>query len=471
MSSERNLRTTVGPPPPQLAEPGAPGAAATFRTLPTASDLDHLTSELNLAHCKLVVLSGSQRGREVTLAAEVLRIGKGTQNELCLPDETVSRNHCEIRLDPHGYLLCDLGSTNGTYLDGAKIREAYLRPGSVITVGPVQVRFVPLEERVKLLPSDRDRLGDLRGRSLKMREIYAVIERIAPTDATVLLQGETGVGKDLVARTLHSLSPRRDQPFVVVDCGALSPGLVESELFGHEKGAFTDAIQSRAGAFEVAQGGTLFLDEVGELPLDLQPKLLRALESREIRVGGLRPQKVDIRVVAATKRNLRTEVERGHFRQDLFFRLAVVVIHVPSLRDRREDIPQLVDHMLDGIAALHGTRPHLPPRARQILQAHDWPGNVRELRNVIERAASLGDDAAALGLIDMDGVGAPERDLGFDPTRSHAENKERWNERFEKLYLRWILDRASGNVSRAAREADMDRKYLHRLLKRYGLSG
>jgi DNA-binding NtrC family response regulator len=440
------------------------------------------TSQLNLAHCKLVVLSGAQKGAEISFLGEVLRIGKAAENDLQLTDENISRSHCEVRLDAQGYLLRDLGSTNGTTLEGARIREAYLRPGALFGVGRVQIRFMPLEQQVRLLPSEKTELGELRGRSLPMREIYAVIERIAPTEATVLLQGETGVGKDVVARTLHALSHRARGPWVVVDCGALAPNLVESELFGHEKGAFTGAVEARKGAFEVADGGTLFLDEIGELPVDLQPKLLRALESREIRrVGGTRAQRVDIRVVAATRRNLRSEVERGRFREDLFFRLAVVLITVPALRDRREDIPVLVEHLL--AQAPPGDDegpPRLPPGAMAILGAHDWPGNVRELRNVVERMVSLGEDPGRMGLLGGGPIGGarPEStraahgdDAGvqFDPAISHSDNKERWNEHFERLYLTWLLERTGHNVSQAAREAQMDRKYLHRLMRRYGL--
>jgi DNA-binding NtrC family response regulator len=450
--------------PPPVSNPGS-----------TVPELAVATSQLNLAHCKLVVLTGAQKGTEISFLGEVLRIGKAPENDLQLTDETISRNHCELRLDPQGYLLRDLGSTNGTTLEGARVREGYLRPGSLLGVGRVQIRFMPLQAQVRLLPSERTELGELRGRSLAMREIYAVLERVANTEATVLLQGETGVGKDVVARTLHALSHRAAAPWVVVDCGALAPNLVESELFGHEKGAFTGAVEMRKGAFEVAHGGTLFLDEIGELPVDLQPKLLRALESREIRrVGGQKTQRVDIRVVAASRRNLRSEVERGRFREDLYFRLAVVLIHVPSLRDRREDIPVLVEHLLRQGAGSGESPPRLPPGAMAILGAHDWPGNVRELRNVVERMVSLGEDPGMMGLIggqpiSMEGAPGGPAGVQFDPAVSHSDNKERWNEHFERLYLKWLLERTGGNISQAAREAQMDRKYLHRLLRRYGL--
>src|SRR5262245_24142902 len=238
-------------------------------------------------------------------------------------------------------------STNGTFLDGAEIKEAYIRAGAVIGAGASEFKFTPFEERIEILPSEKEVLGEMVGRSRAMREIFGLIERIGTTDATVLIEGETGTGKDMVARTLHTLSKRRDAPFIVVDCGAVAGTLIESELFGHEKGAFTGAVTARQGAFELASGGTVFLDELGELSLDLQPKLLRVLEQRELRrVGGSKTVKVDLRVIAATRKDLRSEVEKGKFREDLYFRLNVVPITAPPLRERREDIGLLLDHFL-----------------------------------------------------------------------------------------------------------------------------
>jgi transcriptional regulator with GAF, ATPase, and Fis domain len=306
-----------------------------------------------------------------------------------------------------------------------------------------------------------------------MREIFGLVERIAPTDATVLIEGETGTGKDLIARTLHQLSPRSGAPFIVVDCGAVAGTLIESELFGHEKGAFTGAIAARQGAFELASGGTVFLDELGELSLDLQPKLLRVLEQRELRrVGGTKTVKVDLRVIAATRKDLRSEVEKGKFREDLFFRLNVVPITAPALRERREDIPLLIDAMLAKLAPGSGIA--ISDATRMALMAHDWPGNVRELRNVIERALALGADpgmlVAPLGN-EPTSRGAQLREgIEFDPGVSFRDTKEKWNELFERRYLTWLIKRAEGNISKAARDADMDRKYLHKLLRKYGVT-
>jgi DNA-binding NtrC family response regulator len=438
---------------------------------------------VSLRQCKLVIVRGADRGRELVIASDVIRAGKAEDNDLVLREETVSRVHFEIVRDGKGYLLRDLKSTNGTFLDGAEIKEAYIRSGSVISAGAAQIKFQPFEERIEILPSEKEVLGELVGRSTRMREIFGLIERIAPTDATVLLEGETGTGKDSVARTVHGLSRRKGGPFIVVDCGAVAGTLIESELFGHEKGSFTGATAARQGAFELAHGGTVFLDELGELSLDLQPKLLRVLEQRELRrVGGSKTIKVDIRVIAATKKDLRKEVERGKFREDLYFRLSVVPITMPALRERREDIPLLVTEFLRRMAETGATPPTVDDATMSTLQAHDWPGNVRELRNVLERAMAIGADpsrliapfgaAAGAGPTPLSAPGAGrglELPADFDPSVPFRDHKERWNELFEKRYLTWLLGRAEGNISKAARDADMDRKYLHKLLKKHGI--
>ncbi|NOY91389.1 MAG: FHA domain-containing protein [Deltaproteobacteria bacterium] len=434
---------------------------------------------LELPRCKLVVLSGDQRGEEALMAGEVYRIGKSAKNDLVLDDETVSRAHCEILREARGFLLRDLGSTNGTLLDGAEIREAYLKPGAVITVGEVELKVRPHAERIEVLPSESERFGLAFGRSLVMREIFGLLERLAPTDATMLLGGETGTGKDVLARSIHAASPRADKPFIVVDCGAVVGTLIASELFGHERGAFTGANARREGAFELADGGTLFLDEVGELPLDLQPKLLRVLEERRFRrVGGSREIRVDVRIIAASKRNLEMEVARGKFREDLFFRLAVVPVTVPPLRERLDDVPLLAETLLAAFVQKQMGRPSLKlsEEASAGLRAHDWPGNVRELRNVLERAGYM---TLAMGQTEVGVAHLPAGLAGvsmgstslptFDPALSYRETKTRFEEDFESRYVRWLLERHEGNVSAAARAADMDRKYLSKLAKKHGL--
>jgi DNA-binding NtrC family response regulator len=343
-----------------------------------------------------------------------------------------------------------------------------------------------------------------------MREIYSIIEKIAPTATTVVIDGETGTGKEVVAQTIHSLSPRQKGELVVFDCGAVPPNLIESELFGHEKGSFTGAMMSRQGLFELADGGTLFLDELGELPIDLQPKLLRVLEQREVRrVGGAKPIKVDVRIVAATNRNLEDEVRAGRFRQDLFYRLSVVRLNLPSLRERTDDIPLLVSHFL-----AHGNYnkgPNGVPKIRGFerdallaLQNYPWPGNVRELVNVVERAISFcdGDTVHAHDLPDYIRSAKPNarpesvrpKSLGVSaqpgalasmmnpgepapkpPDELLAEGvtfkdaKERWIASFERDYVNSLLRRHSGNISHSARDADIDRKYFRKLMRKYDI--
>jgi transcriptional regulator with GAF, ATPase, and Fis domain len=417
-----------------------------------------------------VVLSGSAKGTS-RLIREVLRIGKASDNDLVLADDTVSRHHCELSWARDGIHVHDLGSTNGTKVQGARVTEAVASPGSVLKVGEVEIILRASVRSAEVLPSDKTRFGDALGKSLSMRTIFAVLERIAPTDATVLFEGETGTGKDVLARATWTQSLRASGPFVVVDCGAVSYSLLESELFGHERGAFTGAVASRQGAFELSDGGTLFLDEIGELPLDVQPKLLRALETREFRrVGGNRTLKTDVRVIVATKRNLEKEVQGGRFREDLYFRLAVVPITVAPLRSRREDIPLLVEAML--ATAGHGLS--VSQETMNALSAHDWPGNVRELRNVLDRAVYM---ARASGQTELTLVTLPTSPAAigdafqFDEARSYRETRAKYDTEFERRYVKWLLGRHGNNVSAAAREAKMDRKHLHDMAKKHGLRG
>jgi transcriptional regulator with GAF, ATPase, and Fis domain len=350
-------------------------------------------------------------------------------------------------------------------------------------VGNVEIILRSEPNRAHIMPSEEPRFGEVLGPSLAMRTIFGVLERIAPTDAAVLIEGETGTGKDVVARSIHAKSPRKDQPFVVVDCGAVSYNLIESELFGHERGAFTGAVNARQGAFELAARGTVFLDEVGELPIDVQPKLLRVLESGEFRrVGGNKTMHAEARIVAATKRNLKDEVERGKFREDLYFRLAVVPVTVPPLRSRREDIPALVDHFIEIAKRRDATASDITLSRETVsaLSAHDWPGNVRELRNVLDRAIYIATASGdrELRLIDLpvspSAAGARPRDqqaLVFDATKSYRETRAVFEADFERRYVSWLLERHDGNISAAAREAKMDRKHLYDLARKHGLRG
>ncbi|HEX6276860.1 MAG TPA: sigma 54-interacting transcriptional regulator [Polyangiaceae bacterium] len=423
----------------------------------------------------VVVLSGSQRGRQVQLH-ERMRVGKAPDNDLVLEDDTVSRHHCELERREHGVLVRDLGSTNHTRVGRTAIQEAVVEAGATIKVGGVELGVRVEPRRAMLLPSESTHFGEAIGQSIALRTIFGVLERIAPTDAAVLLLGETGTGKDVLARSIHQQSPRRAAPFVVVDCGAVSYSLIESELFGHERGAFTGAVATRQGAFELAAKGTIFLDEVGELPLDVQPKLLRVLESGEFRrVGGNKTITAEARIVAATKRDLKAEVERGKFREDLYFRLAVVPVNVPPLRSRREDIPALVERFLD-IARKRdpvAAAVTLSPGTLAALAAHDWPGNVRELRNVLDRAiyiATAGGERE-LKLLDLpvSAAVASQGPAAFDPKKSYREVRDEFEADFERRYVGWLLDRHAGNISAAAREAKMDRKHLYDLARRHGL--
>ncbi|MBX3128740.1 MAG: sigma 54-dependent Fis family transcriptional regulator [Polyangiaceae bacterium] len=434
-----------------------------------ATEPDGAVSEL-----VLVVVSGKARGQRHRLGQRVT-IGKAPDNDVVLPDDTVSRHHCVLERGAGGVAVRDLDSTNATRVAGTKVREATISPGASLRVGDVELILRTEPNRAQILPSEHDTFGEAIGPSLAMRTVFGLLEHIAGTEAPVLLEGETGTGKDVLARSIHVQSPRSSQPFVVVDCGAVSYNLLESELFGHERGAFTGAVSTRIGAFEAARGGTVFLDEVGELPLDVQPKLLRVLESGEFRrVGGNRVQRAEARIIAATKRNLRGEVERGKFREDLYFRLAVVPVTVPPLRSRREEVPALVAHFLTAAAKRD-------PRAASVtlsrdtlaaLSAHDWPGNVRELRNVLDRAlyVATASGQAELRLVDLPvTAAASQTNLGdFAPDKSYRETRSEFEAEFERAYVTWLLDRHDGNVSAAAREARMDRKHLSDLARKHG---
>jgi DNA-binding NtrC family response regulator len=424
------------------------------------------------ADMHVIVLSGTSKGVQKPLR-EKLSIGKAPDNDLVLADDTVSRRHCELTRAPDGVHVKDLGSTNGTRVNGARVQEATVQVGMVLKVGEVEIAIRPANHRAEVLPSDKKQFGGALGQSLAMRTIFGVLERIATTDATVLLEGETGTGKDVLARAIWTESGRGSGPFVVVDCGAVSYSLLESELFGHERGSFTGAVAARQGAFELAEGGTVFLDEIGELPLDVQPKLLRVLETKEFRrVGGNKTIKMDVRVVVATKRNLQREVAAGKFREDLYFRLAVVPVTVPSLRARRDDIPMLVAHILRASGGDETLK--VSPDTMQALMAHDWPGNIRELRNVLERAVYL---ARATGTNDLSLVSLPvstsaaDGAFHFEAGKSYRDTRAKYDADFEKRFVKWLLGRHAGNISAASREAKMDRKHLHDMAKKHGLRG
>jgi transcriptional regulator with PAS, ATPase and Fis domain len=415
----------------------------------------------------LVVLEGSSRGKRCAVSSGVATIGSGDANSLVLDDKSVSRVHCEVRVRPFAISLRDQGSTNGTFVEGVRVRDADIPAGAIVHVGASAVRVEVGSEPVFVPLSDRSELGFLVGGSVEMRRVYALIERVAPTDTTVLVQGETGTGKDVAARTIHALSKRHAGPFVPLDCGAVPANLFESELFGHVRGAFSGAVSDRQGVFEEADGGTLFLDEIGEVPIDLQPKLLRAIETKTVRpVGSNRARPVDIRVVAATNRPLAQAVNEGRFREDLYYRLAVVDVVLPPLRARPEDIVPLARHFF---RQLRGPGADPPEPFVRSLVARDWPGNVRALRNFIERSV-------ALGVVDAPGAAevaqaalsvAPSGDIPLD--RPLKEARQAWTLGFEGVYVRHVLSRARGNVTHAAELAGVSRRFLQRMMARLGM--
>jgi transcriptional regulator with GAF, ATPase, and Fis domain len=413
---------------------------------------------------------------------EVCRVGSHASNDLVLDDKTISRFHCRITREGNAWRITDAGSTNGTRLDGVKILAAELEAEAVVVVGDSTIRVKPVSRGTVSRLASPPQFGGLIGHSPAMQGLFDLLERIAASEIDVLIHGESGTGKELVATELVQRSARADGPVVVVDCGSISPSLVESELFGHVRGAFTGADRDREGAFEAASGGTLFLDEIGELPLELQPKLLRALEAREVRrVGQTKMKRIDVRVIAATNRDLEREVNRGRFREDLYYRLAKVSVRVPSLRDRLEDVPLLVKSFL---AALELREPSRLFSAAVVeeLQRHDWPGNVRELKNYVERSVVLDDvppPSHRSGTMraqrpPQDGDAALADAPAAEPPRPapgvpFRVAKEAAIAAFERSYLAPLIERCNGNVSLAAREARMDRMYLHQLAQKYGL--
>jgi DNA-binding NtrC family response regulator len=441
-------------------------------------EADQSRKQLHLRRIGLVVVDGPDAGAEAEFDHDVIRIGAQEGNHFQLTDPTVSRRHAEITRTPDGLVLRDLGSTNGTFVGEVRIREVFLGETRTFRVGKTEMEFQLLDEVIDIVPAEETRFEGMVGQSVAIRETFAVLERVGRTELTVLVTGETGTGKELVSRAIHQRSPRKSGPFVVFDCGAVARNLIESELFGHERGAFTGAVSSRAGVFEQAHGGTIFLDELGELPIELQPALLRVLEQREVRrVGDRRVRSVDVRVVAATNRDLQQLVKEGKFREDLYYRLAVVEIHLPPLRDRGEDLPMLIEHLLTTAPFEHSVR-GVTPDVERILRAYHWPGNVRELRNVLLRAIPFceGDliDMQALpqGMLDgsrepepepVDGLPLPDSDLSF------REAKDQLIEAFERKYLEDLLERCDGNLSKAARNAGVDRKTIARMLKRHGI--
>ena len=392
-------------------------------------------------------------------------LGSAPGAQVRIADREVSRLHAELEPTDRGTWVRDLGSRNGTFVDDLQVGAAMLPDGARIRVGgtDIMLRYPTEASPVELWPTDS--FGGLIGASTPMRELFAQMSRVAQSDAPVLILGETGTGKELVARAIHDASSRAGGPFVIVDCAALASSLIEGELFGHARGAFTGAVGARAGSFEAAHGGTIFLDEIGELPLALQPKLLRVLESRTVkRLGESEHRQIDVRLVAATHRDLRRMVNAAAFREDLYFRVAVLPLMLPPLRARKPDIGLLFKHFLNG------RRPVEPVSERELADM-PWLGNVRELRNFVERACAMGGKDALQSSRAAD-EGPPSPAGGPDVVaydQPFKEFRERWIDHGEREYLQRLLERHGRNVPAAAEQAGLDRTYVYRLIRKHGL--
>ncbi len=477
--------------------------------------------------CLVYVTAGGKQdqGRWIRSSGDSLVLGRGKACHLRLHDPNVSRRHVKISMVSGGVEVQDLGSRNGIGYLGRQIHGARLPLGARIQVGGCTIDILPLENDVTFRASQRERYGGLVGGSLPMRRLYALLEALEGSDAPVLVQGETGTGKELVARAIHAHSARRDRPFVVIDCSNVPGDLTDSELFGHRRGSFTGAVADHPGAFQAAHGGTVFLDEIGELAPALQSKLLRVLESGEIkRLGDVQHRRVNVRILAATNRRLDGEVSSGRFRQDLYYRLVVVQVDLPPLRDRPEDIPVLARHLLRQLTRGSPPEDLLSPEVEESLLRHEWPGNVRQLRNTLQRmltvptadltppaplATPMPEVAIQAAASQRPPAPQPIMPTATVPSRScepsaitarsrpptsvhptgypsddaipshvtlHApldapyrDAKEQLVTAFERRYLEHLWAQVDGNVSEAARRAGLDRKYLRTLLRKHGI--
>lgn len=416
---------------------------------------------------RLEVVSGPDTGKRCDSDSDVLSVGSAEGNQLVLRDPTVSRFHVELRREEQGILLVDHGSTNGTRVGPVLVSgtSVGLDPGSTIGLGGTQLRVD--DGDVVPTAGELEKFGELRAESPSMKRLFATAQKLAASEVPVLLFGESGTGKELLARALHDASPRAEGPFVTVDCGAVTPSLFSSELFGHERGSFTGAERQHVGAFERADSGTLFLDEIGELPAELQPALLGALERGKIRrVGGQKDVEVDVRLISATHRDLKTQVNDGRFRLDLFYRIAVVILRVPPLRERVSDIPYLIEHFLKEAGASQRVSELFDAGALSRLATHPFPGNVRELKNLVLGTLALGEAPSVVDVPLASATGdvfAPLYDLPY------RDAKRRANDEFERRYVEHWLARTNGNIRQASRDAMMDRSYLMELIRRHRL--
>ncbi len=421
---------------------------------------------------RVLVVEGPDVGASLEIAGRSITVGTAATNDLVLHDDTVSREHCEIESMGEGIRVRDRASTNGVFASGMRIYDVVFTGAQALVLGATKLAITPLDETIDRLQAATARFGDVIGSSPRARELFADLDRIAATDLTLLIEGETGTGKDVVAESVHRASARRDGPFIVFDCGAVAQNLAESELFGHERGAFTGAVSARPGVFEAARGGTVFLDEIGELPKDIQPKLLRVLEKREVRrLGSVKTLPIDVRIIAATNRNLHVEVGRGTFREDLYFRLAAAHVCVPPLRERMADLPLLVEHFLS-LETPPRSVDEVQPEVWELLRGHRWPGNVRELRNAVQRLlVTPGRIMQGRGVQDV----APPRGATGEAAPKPAllplrVARREASDAFERSYLLAALANAGGNISRASRLAEVSRQMLNKLMRKHAIA-
>ncbi len=420
-----------------------------FDSLPTQNHTQavaHISQNLLCKEWLLKIHEAGRSLRTLPLKNSVFSVGADPNNDLVLHDPFISARHFKLVARDGALEIVDLGSTNGTYVNGIKVREAEIEEGAVLKIGQSEIHLLSEDKIEKPKPIQESQFMGMVGSSLEMRQLFGLLQKVSPTQATVLVLGESGTGKELVAQAIHSLSPRSKKPFVAINCGAISPELIESELFGHEKGAFTGAIRQHDGAFGQAAGGALFLDEIGELPLSLQPKLLRVLENQTYRrVGGVEELRADVRIIAATHQNLAKLVQERKFREDLFFRLFVLPISIPALRQRTEDIPRLCEHFLKEFSITERSK-SLTDEALNKLVEYPFYGNVRELKNVLLRAVVLSR---------KDQIKPEEIVFAYDATQQPAENVGTSLETLEAMEKKLVLKALAANKWNKARTAEV----------------
>ncbi|MFY0533339.1 sigma 54-interacting transcriptional regulator [Nannocystis pusilla] len=421
---------------------------------------------------RITVLAGPDRKLAREFTGDRVVIGTHDSCDLVLGDPTVSRQHLEITLVAHGWALHDLDSRNGTFIGDVRVGDVVVDRDTRVRIGGTELRLQPLRSTVEVPLPAADGFGPLLGRSPAMRRVFEVLGRVAGSDATVLVTGESGTGKEVAARAIHEASPRRDRPFVVVDCGGLPANLIESELYGHQRGAFTGATAPRDGAFVTADGGTLFLDEVGELPLELQTRLLGVLERRQVQpLGTSRPRSVDVRVIAATNRDLRKEVNRGGFRTDLYFRLAVVSVHLrrcaSTPRTSRSTSPPCSP---SGPRAAR--RSPSTPRPSPVCRPSRGPATSASCATPSSAPSSSATSRPRRRHRPRRPPAsprAPSEPIAADPNIPFKVGKALLIEQFERSYITALMQRFDQNITRATRAAEIDRVYMLRLLDKYGL--